>query len=237
MTMPRDEAIDKMKRHCYGYGRRDAPYWFIGPEQGQRRVENGDLGPRLSAWVKLGSRELCDCAEFHREIDEHVWHRDGKLQSTWKRLIRLLMAFLEQPVDNDTLREYQRKRWGMADGETCVIELSGLAANNLTIPRDRQSFRAERIATIRERISLNRPRLVVMYGAGQRDSWQIIAGVFPACGFERYDLRHDAASGELRPEELILGRPRKSASCDCPRLRCRPASGARGPNNGTNGTT
>ena len=84
---PKAEAIGKMAQHCFGYGRWDAPYWFIGPEQGQRRVENGDLGARLSAWVKLGSLELCDCAEFHREIDEHEWHRDGKLQSTWKRLI------------------------------------------------------------------------------------------------------------------------------------------------------
>jgi hypothetical protein len=123
-----------------------------------------------SAWVKLGSLELCDCEEFHREIDEHVWHRDGELQSTWKRLIRLLMAFLERPTDTDTLREYQRKQWGMADGETCVIELSGLAANNLNVSRDRQSFRAERIDTIRERIEVNRPKLVVMYGTGQRES-------------------------------------------------------------------
>lgn len=158
-----------MAQYCYGYGRWDAPYWFIGPEQGQRRVENGDLGPRLSAWVKLGSRELCDCEEFHQKINEHAWHREGKLQSTWKRLIRLLMAFLEQPTDTATLREYQRKRWGMADAETCVIELFGLAANNLSISRDRQPFRKERIATIRERIRVNRPKLVVMYGTGQRE--------------------------------------------------------------------
>jgi hypothetical protein len=138
---PMDDAVGKMARHCFAYGRWDAPYWFIGPEPGQRRVENGDLRPRLNAWVKLGWRELCDCEQFHREIDEHAWHRDGKLQSTWKRLIRLLIAFLEQPTDIDTLRNYRRKQWGIADGQTCVIELSGLVANNLTIPRDRQSSR------------------------------------------------------------------------------------------------
>ena len=70
----------------------------------------------------------------------------------------------------------------MGNGETCVIELSGLAANNLTIPRNRQSFRDERISTIRERIRVHRPKLVVMYGTGQRESWEAIAGVFQPDG-------------------------------------------------------
>jgi hypothetical protein len=30
-----DKAEEEMARECYGYGRWGAPYWFIGPEQGQ----------------------------------------------------------------------------------------------------------------------------------------------------------------------------------------------------------
>jgi len=168
------DVIAEMALRSYGYGRWDAPYWFIGPEQGQRPTEDDDLRPK--AWRELGSREVCDCKEFSRAINEHAWHRDGKLQPTWRPLILLLMTFLGRPADKESLRDYQRTRWGRADGETCVIELSGLAANNLGIPRDRESFRQKRIDVIRERLRQNRPKLIIMYGTAQRQSWESIAG-------------------------------------------------------------
>ncbi len=86
----------------------------------------------------------------------------------------LLMTFLARCADSEKLREYQRTEWGKSNGETCVIELSGLAANNLTVTRDRESFREERIKIIAERIRVHRPELVVMYGTGQRQSWERI---------------------------------------------------------------
>jgi len=171
-----DNATLEMAHRCFGYGRWDAPYWFIGPEQGQQRDENDDLAPRVNAWVKLGSSELCDCVEFHRQINQHRWHRDGKLQPTWRRLILLLMAFLDRPIDAEERRCYQRECWGKLDGETCVIELSGLPANNLGVFRDRQLFLDERMRTIRNKIERYQPRFVLMYGTGQRSAWENIAG-------------------------------------------------------------
>ena len=106
-----DEALKDMAIQCYGYGRWDAPYWFIGPEQGQASKENHDLEPRLKAWLRLGARELDDCEEFSVAINEHSWHRDGKLQSTWRPLILLLMTFLNRPADKESLRTYQRHQW------------------------------------------------------------------------------------------------------------------------------
>jgi hypothetical protein len=129
-----NEALKDMAIRCYGYGRWDAPYWFIGPEQGQSSKENHDLEPRLKAWLGLGGRELDDCEEFSVAINEHSWHREGKLQSTWRPLILLLMTFINRPADKESLRTYQRHQWGRTTGETCVIELSGLAAKNLTVP-------------------------------------------------------------------------------------------------------
>src|ERR1700747_2493049 len=108
-----DDALSEMALRCYGYGRWDAPYWFIGPEQGQARKENNDLQPRLKAWQELGSPEVCDCKEFTLAINEHRWHRDGKpnLQPTWRPLTLLLMAFLKRPTDTERLRRYQRSEW------------------------------------------------------------------------------------------------------------------------------
>lgn len=73
------------------YGRWGAPYWFIGPEQGQAPEENDDHKPRVKAWLELGGGELTDCREFHVLIGEKRWHRERpKLQSTWRSLLLLL---------------------------------------------------------------------------------------------------------------------------------------------------
>jgi hypothetical protein len=89
----------------------------------------------------------------------------------------LLMTFLGRPPDGKSLREYQRDRWGRVEGgETCVIELSGLAANSLKVDRDRTQFRQERIAVIRQRMLTYKPSLVVMYGKSESEHWQEIAG-------------------------------------------------------------
>ena len=170
------DSINEMALRCFGYGRWDAPYWFVGPEQGQGRGEENDLKRRLQAWRELGSSELCDCKKFCEAINEHRWHRDGKLQATWRPLMLLLMTFLNKQANKENLQKYQRSQWGRITGETCVIELSGLAANNLTVPRDRETFREKRIDVIRERMAQNRPRLVVMYGTTQKQSWEKIAG-------------------------------------------------------------
>jgi hypothetical protein len=168
----------EMARRSYGYGRWDAPYWFIGPEQGKGRAEPSGNSQRVSAWQRLGQTELCDCLDFHAQIPDMSWHR-GKpnLQRTWRPLILLLKTFQDQPSDIESLRQYQRDRWGrMTGGETCVIELSGVAARSSKIPVDRGQFREERIKIICERMRSSNPLFVVMYGLNERTHWEKIAG-------------------------------------------------------------
>jgi hypothetical protein len=167
-----EDGVHQMALTSYGYGLWNYPYWFIGPEQGQASHEKDDLGMRIEAWCHFGKRELDDCRAFHERIGEKRWHGlDGKkprLQSTWYRLILLLMGFLKRERESENLREYQRDRWGRQhDGETCVIELSGLAARNFKVPRDREIFRSQRIEVIRQRMADHKPSLVVLYGIEQ----------------------------------------------------------------------
>ena len=176
MAKKDDDVLSEMAQNSYGYGRWDAPYWFIGPEPGQERGENGDLTRRLRAWEALGRQQLCDCAQFHTDIERQRWHREGKLQPTWRRLILVLMVFLGKPGDREDVRAYQRTRWGSLGGETCVIELLGLAANNLSVERDRRSFVPDRIQLIRDKIRIHQPRFVLMYGIGRKTKWEEIAG-------------------------------------------------------------
>jgi hypothetical protein len=189
--MAEDSQIDNdvldMARRSYGYGTWDAPYWFIGPEPGQTRYENDDLNPRVKAWLRLGGHELCDCRKFHEFIGEMKWHGERpRLQQTWRRLMLSLMTFHEMEPDKETLRTYQRDQWGRLGGETCVIELSGLAANNSTVSRRRELFQPDRIKFIRNKIRTINPTFVVMYGARQKKSWEEIAGSeFPSEGILR----------------------------------------------------
>jgi hypothetical protein len=172
----------EMARKSYGYGRWDSPYWFIGPEQGVGDHERSDLQRalelRCKCWGELGGKELNDCREFHRCIGEMRWHFKTpkvNLQPTWRPLLLLMMTFMGRPTDKDCLRAYQRDRWGMLEGETCVIELSGLAAPNAGRALDTSAFLEERIQAICQRMRTHRPELVIMYGREQMESWDAIA--------------------------------------------------------------
>jgi hypothetical protein len=199
--MPLSDGERYLAENCYGYGRWDADYWFIGLEEGQAPWEKNDFSRRAEVFRELNKRDgngLTDCREFHDEIGEKRWHhknpKTGKidLQSTWRYLVLLLFAVKECPkVDllrDDLKRVYQAERWGVKDnvaGETCVIELSGLPANNSTVSKERPKDVQEqlgaivpnRIKRIRHELTDNpKRRFVVMYGMTQKKNWERIAG-------------------------------------------------------------
>ena len=223
--MNKDE--EELARNCYGYGRWDAPYWFIGPEQGQGKWESDSVVDRTEAFRKLNKDGLCDCREFHIEIREERWHikkeerRRSKtliLQRTWQRLMLLLMTYREKCTgevfkDDEVLRTYQRERWGSSIGETCVIELSGLPARNFQVPVDRERFREERIEFICNKISFYKPKLIVMYGVRDLKHWEYIAGIKlkPGIPQERGStiflfVLHPVAHGPRRQDWIEWGR-------------------------------
>jgi hypothetical protein len=180
--------IEEMARGCYGYGRWDAPYWFIGLEEGM----DGLLDDRIKVWQELGRETgLSDCRAFHERIGVMKWHSKkpkARLQATWRPLMLLLRTFLEKPADKESLREYQIDRWGMANGETCVIELFGLPAKDLQAGAAQRGvhFTSAQVADIRQKrfecicskMDQHREtlKLVVMYGCTGRKSFEALAG-------------------------------------------------------------
>ena len=188
-----NEDERELAQHCYGYGRWDAPYWFIGLEEGQAPSENNDFTRRAEAFRELNKDGLCDCPTFHQRIKVDRFHtvnpRTGKVdpQSTWNYLILLLMAFRGKPADTEHLGDYQCNHWGTEcpkTGETCVIELSGLPSNNSKLSKQRPEamqkeldrIRPIRVANIQEILKRNNPEFVVMYGLTKRQYWRQIAG-------------------------------------------------------------
>lgn len=63
----------------------------------------------------------------------------------------------------------------MENGETCVIELSSLAAPRLDAPGPHGLFREQRIEEIRKKIQQHRPKLALMYGLSHTQHFQEIA--------------------------------------------------------------
>jgi hypothetical protein len=207
--MTKDEL--ELAKNCYGYGRWSAPYWFIGLEEGQALSENNDFTKRAEAFRKLNKNGLCDCAKFHKEIRERRSHEidsqsgNVKLQRTWRYLILLLMAFRGISTENDERRssfqkEYQRNRWGAESdscGETCVVELSGLPANNTKVSKKRPEamrrqlegeIRRTRISRIKNMLKNNtKPKFVVMYGLSEKKLWREIAGHELQAGIPKKD--------------------------------------------------
>lgn len=164
-----------MAEHFFGYGKWEAPYWFIGPEAGMAKAGDS-LELRYRSWKQLGSAPVVDCAAHHRGFGFLKWHQDEPpTQATWRQLIRLLLAYKGHPTDTESIREYQRDKWGSSRGETCVIELSGLAAPSMRSERDRTTFLARRVARIRELLTNHSPEFVVLYGQGDRAQFERIA--------------------------------------------------------------
>jgi len=166
-----------MAEHFYGYGRWNAPYWFIGPEAGMGKDGTDNLLARYEAWRQLRCAPVVDCAEHHRRFGFTKWHEPHPpTQATWRQLIRLLLAYKGQEPSLDDIRAYQRDHWGRTNGETCVIELSGISAPNMSEQRDRITFLSRRIERIRQEAKEHHPVFILMYGEGQRAEWKKIAG-------------------------------------------------------------
>lgn len=180
--MPREETneILQMAERWYGHGEWNARFWFIGPEPGMAQTEGPSLVRRYGAWREAGGKDLVDCRTYHEKLNILDWHRpNARLQPTWRKLIRLLLSFQGfrgQELSRERILSYQRCRWGRDREDTCVVELSSLAANNARVLRDRATFLGQRVEFLREKIRQCKPMFVIMYGRGQLQYWEQIAG-------------------------------------------------------------
>lgn len=172
MTLTLDDQ-DALTNGWFGYGNWNSPYWFVGMEPG------GDEGvANFLRWDQLGRGELLDIFAHH-ETHPLDWFSDvSGTQSTWAKLIRLLLAYKGiEPTRAATLN-YQRAHLGRLNDETALLELSALAAAHTRIDVQRTLNRAKRIQVIRQRLTEMRPEFVVFYSTKPvyAEAWSQIAG-------------------------------------------------------------
>jgi len=174
-----------------GYGKWEAPVWFIGIEEAGGYNES-TAAAHIGTWHERGRVSLDSVPEFRRASDIHQWHvNDAKPQPTWEQLIRLLLVAQGKPDSPAAILDYQRARLGVATGETCLLELFPLPSPSVRVwnygkwttlpwlqtrPAYEQKIAAQRIEAIRAKIELCKPPVVVFYGSSQLKHWRKIMG-------------------------------------------------------------
>jgi len=184
-----DQLLTEFADTFYGYGNFQANYWLVGMEEGGgNSVEEINL--RLQTWERGGKRALEDLADFHQQIGMPEYFRTkAKLQTTWNKLIRIILSHQGFTPTTDDVRAYQRDKLGRTEYETCLLELlplpspstsdwlygaqSGLSQLN-TREVYRNHFAPKRVKAIQDQIRFNQPRYVIFYGANYLEWWQAI---------------------------------------------------------------
>ena len=183
-----DELLEKRIEKFYGYGNYEGKYWFIGMEEaGGENFDNINL--RINTWANRKHKEIDDVAEYHEDME--CW--GGKIQNTWKGLIRItLSANGQDNIDAKDVHKYQLDELGRRDKETCLLELLTLPSpsiddwiyakhSQLPFLSDREIYRnyciEKRINHISQRIKEHKPKAVVFYGMGYEYYWRKIADI------------------------------------------------------------
>lgn len=173
----RDEAA----RKWFGYGRWDAPYWFVGMEPG-----GTEDAASYESWKRLGGGELIDCKQHHLDTNFDRWHGEDQhgAQPTWRRLIQTMLGFEGHNATLEDVLRCQHEGWGCEDDDTALIEVNALHAPGLASDLDRTKYRNERIALVPERLTEYGPVFALFYGLTYREIYERIAGTpFDTEGF------------------------------------------------------
>ena len=193
--MPFDDILlQSFIYNFYGYGTYNARCWFIGMEEGGGNSFT-EVDRRLSIWNGRGGKELEDVAGYHIELGMPEFFSEvPKLQTTWNKLIRILLSAEGQDPTTDQVRDYQKSSLGRSHGDTCLLELLPLPspstghwmyATHSALPylSNRDTYRGRlsesRADHIRQRIQENAPGVVVFYSLNQEYQhwWRYIAGI------------------------------------------------------------
>jgi len=173
-----------------GYGNIQGSYWFVGMEEGGGKT-CPEIAQRITQWENRGKQPLEDLFEYHLGINELRWFgRDARLQPTWNRLIRILLASKGMFPDKEQVRAYQSAQLGRHENEVGLLELFPLpsqsrstwiyprCSRNLNL-RSREEYERligpKRAQKFHNLILEHRPAFVIFYGLDHMDWWRKIA--------------------------------------------------------------
>ena len=183
-----DNELKEYMDAFFGYGDLNAPIWFIGMEEGGGD-SLGNIKRRLNAWQKLGCSTVLDIAEFHKEIGDFAYFENentAKLQPTWNKLIRYMLAYEGHATNLKNVRKFQVNRLGRFASQTCLLELMPLPSPKVSdwlykdisdlpelISRElyTQKISPNRIMRLSSFINQYQPKRVVFYSKSYARIW------------------------------------------------------------------
>ena len=189
--MLNESDLKDFMSNFYGYGMLNSDIWMIGMEEGGgNSIE--EIQARLKHWVEGGRCITEDVAEYHEKFGMgYFFSEKPKNQSTWNKLIRIMLAYHEIDTTLQNVKEFQRDEFARHDSNNCLLELFPLPSPSTghwlystvsDIPwlKTREAYKEHlaphRIAMLKELIELNGPELVVFYGNNPeyREYWTAI---------------------------------------------------------------
>jgi hypothetical protein len=165
-----------------GYGRLDAPLWFLGMEESVNVLT--DLEQSLAAREGFGTTQ--DLAEGQRVLGLPLDER-RRLNLVWHFMAKLARCVVDLATDWDDTQlaaHYVRQRLGRRDGETLLGELLPLPKRGssqwppeyLRWYPSRVVYEEQvaplRLARLQQLAAHHRPRLVVCYGKKHWKRWE-----------------------------------------------------------------
>ena len=161
-----------------GYGRLEAPVWFLGMEEAGGGEEN------LRARLEFEPVE--DLARAHRLLGITKHHEGRKvIQPTWRGMCYVMLKLRGRETDVESIRRYQAERLGRFGGETLLCEMMPIPKLRVgsweyeeAIPQFRSAeeyyrrVKPKRESLLRTVIQQNKPRVVVGYGKGYWEAYQ-----------------------------------------------------------------
>lgn len=195
-----EEIVLRYIETFLGYGSLDNPWWNIGMEEGGGNCPN-QVEHRFNRWNGNGGMPTEDLVEFQTAIGINEWFTGHRLQSTWKKLIRIYLRAGGHEVTREAILNFQQNRIGRQHDLTspCLFELMPLPSPGLNecpchwlARRPRLEFLNDRDAynehclpireeLMRERIQNAQQRsklkVICFYGLGYLPHWENVAGV------------------------------------------------------------
>ncbi len=178
----------------FGYGTFEAPIWLIGIEEGGGNKKE-DIEAKMESWQKSENEGLLDVYEQHKQFpDTNLFEsHNGKkirIQPTWNKLIRLLLAFNHENISKDIVKAFQQLRLGRTNSDHCLLEIFPLASpnnkawryaewfpeNELLESRERyqREVGLQRLETLKHKITQYKPKVVVCYSTKMKKYWDVL---------------------------------------------------------------
>ena len=123
------KVLEKYVGTLLRFGRADAPYWFVGLEEGGGTTEEA-VAARLQRWAESGYPEIDyfsrngipNTDHDSKYLPKEVGKR-AHLQRTWSNQLRVVLGIEGRKLNNEIIRKMQVSEHGTEFGNTSLLEL------------------------------------------------------------------------------------------------------------------